>query len=124
MKKTLIACGIFAAFILALTPPSGCYYDNEEDRFPDATCDTVNMRYSVEIKQILEDHCYKCHKTGSPTFSGIPFDTYDQLKVVADNGKLVARTNDANAPMPQEGLMSVCNRDKIRSWVNAGAPNN
>lgn len=124
MKKTLVACGVIAAFLFVLSMPPGCYYDNEEDRFPNSTCDTVNVRYSVEILQILEDHCFKCHKSTSPTYSQIPFETYDQLKVVADNGKLVLRTNDPGQPMPQEGLMSVCNRDIIRSWVNAGAPNN
>lgn len=124
MKKTLVACGIFAAFLLLLAAPSGCYYDNEEERFPDLTCDTVGIRYSVEITQILEDNCYRCHLPSSPSYSGISFETYNQLKTVADNGKLVSRTNDTNAPMPQEGLMSVCNRDKIRAWVNAGAPNN
>jgi uncharacterized membrane protein len=126
MKKTLIACGIFAALIIALTPPSGCYYDNEEERFPDLACDTVGIRYSVEIKQILEERCFKCHQAGHPsgTYSGISFETYNQLKAVADNGKLVGRTNDAGQPMPQEGLMSQCNRDKIRAWVLAGAPDN
>jgi len=127
MKKTLIACGILAAFLMTLALPPGCYHDNEEDRFPDTMCDTANMRYSVEIKQILEDNCYKCHLPSSPTYSGISFETYNQVKVVADNGKLVDRTNNAGAPMPpssEGGLMSICNRDKIRAWVKAGAPNN
>lgn len=125
MKKTLFACGLLAATLLMLSTPSGCYYDNEEDRFPGATCDTADMRYSVEIKQILQDNCYRCHLSSSATFSGIPFDTYEQIKAVADNGKLVTRINDANLPMPQdEGLMSLCNRQKIEAWVKAGAPNN
>jgi uncharacterized membrane protein len=125
MKKTLFACGLVAALLLMLAAPSGCYYDNEEERFPGATCDTVAMRYSVEIREIMQTNCDRCHLSGSSTYSGIPFDTYDQVKTVADNGKLVQRINDASAPMPQdEGLMSQCNRDKIEAWVNAGAPNN
>lgn len=125
MKKILFACGLLSAFMLMLAMPSGCYYDNEEDRFPDASCDTVNMRYSVEVKEIMQANCYRCHLSSSSTYSGIPFETYDQVKVVADNGKLVGRINDAGAPMPQdEGLMSLCNRQKIEAWVNAGALNN
>ena len=125
MKKTLFACGLLSAFLLILALPSGCYYDNEEERFPDAVCDTVGMRYSVDIKQIMEVNCYRCHLPTSATFSGIPFETYDQLKVVVDNGKLLDRINNASAPMPQdEGLMSICNRQKIEAWVHAGAPNN
>jgi hypothetical protein len=125
MKKILFACGLLSALLLMLAMPSGCYYDNEEDRFPDASCDTVNMRYNVEIKEIMQENCYRCHLSSSSTYSGIPFETHSQLKEVADNGKLVDRINNAGAPMPQdEGLMSVCNRDKIEAWVNAGAPNN
>lgn len=124
MKKTLFVCGVFAAFLLLLAAPSGCYYDNEEDRFPDSTCDTVNMRYSVEITQILQANCYRCHLPSAATYSGISFETYNEFKAVADNGKLLQRINDQNAPMPQEGLMSLCNREKIAAWVNAGALNN
>lgn len=124
MKKTLFASSLLGALLMLVAAPSGCYYDNEEDRFPDSTCDTTNVRYSVEIKQILQNNCYKCHKPGGSNYSDIPFETYNQVKAIADNGKLVARTNDANAPMPQEGLMSLCNRLKIEAWVKAGAPNN
>lgn len=127
MKKTLFTCGVFAAILLSLAFPSGCYYDNEEDRFPGTgnTCDTVGMRYSVEIKQILQDNCYECHLSSSPAmYSGIPFETHAQLQEVALNGKLVDRINSAAAPMPQTGLMLACNRRKIEAWVNAGAPDN
>jgi len=125
MKKTLLTCGVFAALLLLLTAPSGCYYDNEEDRFPGSnSCDTTSMRFSVEIKQIMEDNCNRCHLESEPNYSGVPFETYDQVKEVADNGKLVDRINDQNAPMPQEGLMALCDRQKIAAWVNAGAPNN
>lgn len=125
MKKTLFACGLLSALILMLAMPFGCYYDNEEDRFPNSGCDTTDMRYSVEIRQIFQDKCDKCHLSSSPSYSGIPFETYNEVKEVVDNGKLLIRINDANAPMPQdEGLMSICNRQKIEAWVNAGAPDN
>ncbi|MCB0527167.1 MAG: hypothetical protein KDC65_01760, partial [Saprospiraceae bacterium] len=125
MKKTIIAFGTLAGLFLLLCVPSGCFYDNEEDLYGTGTtpCDTVNMRYSVEIKQILQDNCYDCHLPSLPaTYSGIPFETYDQLKVVALNGQLVERINSAAAPMPQTGLMLPCNREKMEAWVNAGAP--
>lgn len=126
MKKTLFICGFFAAFLLLLSLPSGCYYDNEEDRFPGTgnTCDTVGMRYSVEIREIMQDNCYQCHISSSSEYSGIPFETHAQLQEVALNGKLVDRINSAAAPMPQSGLMLACNRRKIEAWVKAGAPDN
>ena len=125
MKKTLFAFGLLAVFLLLLAAPSGCYYDNEEDRFPSPSCDTLDMRFSIEIRDIMQANCDRCHLSGASSFSGIPFDTYDQVKEVADNGKLLDRINNAGSPMPQdEGLMSLCNRQKIEAWVNAGAPNN
>ena len=126
MKQALVALGILSCFIL-LSLPAGCYWDNEEDLYgPDPTtnCDTTNMRYSVEIKQIMDEHCSSCHLSTSSTFSGIPYETHAQFQTVALNGKLLDRINNQAAPMPETGLMSLCNRLKIEAWVKAGAPNN
>lgn len=113
------------ALLLALSVQPACVYENEEDLYgTDTPCDTVSMRYSVEILEILQDNCYECHLPSSSNYSEISFETYDDVKVLADNGKLVSRINDASAPMPQSGLMPLCNRQKIEAWVRAGALNN
>jgi hypothetical protein len=125
MKKILLAGGALSAFLLTLSLPSGCYYDNEEERFPNTSCDTAGIRYSVELRQIMQSNCDRCHLPNASNYSNIPFETYEQVKAVALSGKLVDRINDASSPMPQDaGLMSLCNRQKIEAWVNAGAPNN
>ena len=61
MKKTLFTLGLLAGLFYALSVPTGCYYDNEEELYGGDTtaCDTANMRYSVEIKQILQANCYQ-----------------------------------------------------------------
>jgi cytochrome c5 len=125
MKKTLAALASLLSLVL-LTMPTSCYYDNEEDLYgPDTTaCDTAAIRYSVEIKKILEDNCNSCHLPTGVTYSSIPFETHAQLQEVALNGKLVDRTNSISAPMPQTGLMDKCSRLKLEAWVKAGAPNN
>lgn len=126
MKKTIVALGVLAGLAF-MALPSGCYWDNEEDLYgPDPTvnCDTTNIRFSVEIKQIMADHCNTCHLSTGPTYSSIPYETYDQFKAVALNGKLVHRINDVGSPMPETGLMSLCNRLKIEAWVKAGALDN
>ena len=115
------------AGIALMVLPAGCYWDNEEDLYgpdPTANCDTTSLRFSVEIKQIMADHCNSCHLTTAASYSGIPYETYDQFKTVALNGKLLDRINNQAAPMPQTGLMSLCNRLKIEAWVKAGAPDN
>lgn len=123
MKIRLLFCGSLCVWILVALP-AGCAYDNEADLYgPEAACDTTAMRYSVEIKEILQDNCYSCH-TVTSNISGYPFEEYAQIRDYALSGKLVERINDPINPMPQAGLMSLCNRQKIAVWVNAGAPNN
>lgn len=126
MKQVLLTLSVIGTFVLLLLP-NGCYWDNEEDLYgPDPTtnCDTTALRFSVEIRQIMQENCDKCHFSTSPTFSGIPFETHAEFKVVADNGKLLNRINNQAMPMPETGLMSLCNRLKIEAWVKAGSPNN
>lgn len=126
MKETILAFGLLAGILFVVSVPSSCYYDNEIDLYgADTTlCDTANLRYSVEIRKIMQDHCDECHISTSPTFSGIPFETHAEFKAVAMSGALLDRINNAGNPMPQTGLMLICNRQKIEAWVKAGAPNN
>lgn len=123
MKKTLAALIVFSGIAL-LGLPAACYYENEEDLYGSSTCITANMRFSVEIKQILQAQCDECHVSTSASYSGIPIETYAEMKEIADNGKLVGRINDQGAPMPQTGLMDKCSRQKIEAWVTDGAPDN
>lgn len=123
MKKLLLFCGLLGLWAL-LALPTGCAYDNEEELYgPVESCDTTGMRYSVEIKQILQDNCYSCH-TETANISGYPFEDFEILRNYAVTGTLVTRINDHITPMPQSGLMDLCKRQKIEAWVNAGALNN
>lgn len=125
MKK-ILAVTAFSLGLLLLALPSGCYYDNEEDLYGPAltNCDTAGMRFSVEIRAIMQQNCDGCHLPSSSTYSGYTFETHAQVEAVAKNGKLLNRTNSQSLPMPPTGLLSACNRAKIEAWVNAGAPNN
>ena len=107
----------------ALSVPS-CYYDNEEDLYGGVTCDTVAVSYTSDIVPILSNSCYGCHDASSYTISGSQFDNYNLIKTLVSDGKLVNRTNDASNPMPPTELMDDCNRNLIKAWVAAGAPNN
>lgn len=127
MKNFIAASALLLLLLGLMTTPTACFYDNEEDLYgPDSTntCDTAGMRYSVEIKKILEDNCNSCHLPSGATYSTIPYETHAQLQEVALNGKLVERINDQASPMPETGLMDKCSRLKIEAWVRAGAPNN
>lgn len=103
-----------------------CYYDNEEDLYPDApVCDTLDVRYSADVAIIMQNNCNACHGSGFPQ-AGIITDNYDDLKVIAENGKLWGAVNheDGYSPMPQDRpKLNDCDLSKIRIWINNGALN-
>ena len=123
MKKLL-------CFVMAL---SGCLFivfscskKSEDELNGGATCDSANMKFTANIKPILQSFCFSCHGNGLSQ-NGINFDTYAGVKAVADNGKLVGAITHAAgfSPMPQNASkLSDCNINKIKDWVNSGALNN
>jgi len=135
MKKiilVLIVLFITAGFI-------GCYYDKADLVYPSSTttnpvtptpgtCDTLVVRYNVEIKNILSANCYACHSGAATNGGGHKYDVYPgDLVTMAKNGKLVlAITHSPGAvAMPKGGgMLSDCDIAKIRWWVKNGAPNN
>ena len=92
------------------------------------TCDTVDMKYGADIVPILQSRCYGCHGGGSTLGSGgISLDSYNNLKIYADNGFL--KGNITHAPgfvgMPfGQPKMDDCTINKILDWINRGTKNN
>lgn len=127
-KKILFASACIIAFLFF---SQGCYYHKADVEYP-ATggCDTTGMRYSVEIKAILDANCKSCHD--GPDITG--YDLYDHatISALALDGNftygtlLSAVMHEGGAPeMPQGGLkLQECDINKIAAWVHDGAPNN
>lgn len=94
---------------------------------PDAgECETADRSYSNHIQPILQNTCIGCHSGGAPS-GGINLSTYDGVRNVALNGRLVgAISHDPGySPMPQGGAMlPECKISQIQAWIDAGAPNN
>lgn len=89
-------------------------------------CTTGTVSYSKDITDILSN-CQSCHSGTSPS-GGINLSNHAGVKTVGDNGKLynaVAQNGQAQAmpPAPSTKLPS-CDISKIKSWVDAGCPNN
>lgn len=117
---------LFYVIAIAMISTS-CYYDNEEDVYPfdpDQSCDTLNMSFTNNIKPILDNNCVSCHPTSNPS-GGVILDSYNQVKIVADNGKLWGSVNHESgySPMPQGGgKLGDCDLNKIKAWINDGSP--
>jgi len=105
---------------------SSCTFDNEEDLYPQIPdCDTLNVTYSETIAPIMSANCDFCH-SGSTPQGNVLTDTYDDLKIIADNGRLWGAVNHESGytPMPKDlPQLNDCDLKKIKSWIDNGALN-
>jgi hypothetical protein len=115
--------------IVTIALMTGCYYDNKEELYPELsfTCDTANVTYSIQVKNILNSYCIGCHGGSYMNDGGkIRLDNYTDLKTIVDNGKLLgALVHLPNyKPMPKNSPpLSDCRINQIKAWINKGAIN-
>ena len=122
MKKSIVIIFCFAIVF------SSCYRDVEEILYPsDGTCNTIEVTYASTVVSILQSNgCLGCHSGGAPS-GNISLEGYNNVRTVAQNGKLFGAINHSPgfAPMPLGGnKMSSCNINKIKAWIDAGFSNN
>ena len=115
---------ISVLFIGSLLLLSSCYYDNYDDLVVDGNaCDTVSMKYSVDIAPIIDNSCVSCH-SGSAPAGNIDLSTYSSVKVYADNGSLLGSMEHKNgySPMPKnQNKLDDCTISKVSAWINQGS---
>ena len=105
---------------------SACYYDVEEEIYPEKECDTDSVSYQADIVPVLMDNCFVCHSAQARQ-GGIILEGYDQVKEKVNSGQLLGaiRHDPGFSPMPQGGAkLPECTIQKIESWIADGAPNN
>jgi len=94
---------------------------------PDAGgCDTSNVTFSGYVLPVIQSYCLGCHSGSAPS-GGIGLGSYDQVKAVAQAGKLYGAISweYGYSPMPQNAAqLSDCRISKIKAWIDAGMPNN
>lgn len=90
-----------------------------------SACDTAVFTFTA-VKKMIDANCLNCH-SGATASGGLNFSTYAQVKVVADNGKLLGAISHTPgySPMPMGNpKLSDCQVTQVRKWILAGAPNN
>ena len=115
--------GQLILILVALSLFSSCTKDSIESLNP---CDTVAITYSGVVQPILEVNCYGCHSGSSPR-GNVSLDNYDDVKVVALDGRLGGTVNyePGYSPMPQmRDQLDSCYLYYINTWIEEGAPNN
>lgn len=89
-------------------------------------CETENISYAEFIEPLLLNNCVGCH-SGSPPSGGIDLTTHENVATYALNGRLYGAIAHESgfSPMPQGAdPLDSCFVDKIKSWIDEGAPNN
>lgn len=118
MKKSFYT---LLLFLLALVYLGGCYYDNEEELYPDSfNCNVDNVNYELDIKPIVDTNCALsgCHVPGTGRKD---LSTYQGMKDIVDDGRLNDRVI-VKKDMPPSGGLSKCDIDKINAWIQLGGP--
>lgn len=94
---------------------------------PDAgQCNTSNVTYSGTIRPLIINTCQGCHSGSAPS-AGINLTTYQGIATVANNGRLYGAISHTTGfvAMPYGGnKLSQCAIDKVKAWIDSGAPNN
>jgi hypothetical protein len=104
----------------------GCYYDNEVVLYGVEECSADPATFSGTIAPIIARNCLTCHSQ-SVASGGVMMETFAQVSLLAESGKLVGVVTHASgfSPMPKNAAqLSDCNIIKIREWVDAGALDN
>lgn len=118
--------GLFLSAIALVMTLSSCYYDVEEELYPNYGCDLTNISYSADIVPIMNRYCYSCHSVAANQ-GNIILEGYDQMVRYINDGSLIGSIKHESGwiPMPEDApKMPDCDIMKITEWVNAGNFNN
>jgi len=131
---SMIKLGLAIGFIGIWFTPS-CTYDRGEVIQPATPqeldfCDSIKavdstlVSYKCDVKPILDVECtLTCHTPTS--VSGTPFlDSYDLVKVVANDGSLMGSINWTGTfttmPFLSATKIDLVQRNTIQEWINQG----
>jgi hypothetical protein len=123
MKKIL---GLFTLITLFCI---SCYYDNEENLYPEinTSCDTTNVTFSGSISIMISNNCYSCHSNSTAANFGNNIRLQDYSDVNAQSQRVLGSINHNSgfSPMPKGGAkLNDCLIKQFEIWVNNGSPNN
>jgi hypothetical protein len=122
----MAARSIINLLLLAVITLPACYYDNEEDLYPQGECITTDISFVQDIVPIIQQHCYVCH-SAAVNSGNITLEGHLNMVKYAQNGRLTGAITHQSGyvPMPQNApKLSACNIARIEQWVADGALNN
>ncbi len=91
-----------------------------------ADCNPDDFSFATNIEPVVSAYCAGCHGGSSPD-ADLLLETYDQIKTIALDGRLMDAlygTNNATLMPDNTTGLPECNISNFQNWVDAGAPNN
>jgi len=130
LMKTTVKFSLIVAFSITALLVVTCKHeipltDKDGDNNTD-TCGTIVFTYSGGVAPLMNTYCAKCHNA-TTTKAGIDLTSYDGVKTVGLNGRLLGSIKQASGykPMPPGTTkLTGCQIRQIEKWVQAGAANN
>lgn len=123
MKYFLFTTSLFLIFF------GSCYYDNEEDLYPELqqNCDTTNVSFENTIKPMLAANCFACHSNANAANFGSNLAIEDYQDVVNLQQPVIGAIKHESpySPMPKNGSkLSNCLIRQFEIWIENGFPQN
>lgn len=102
---------------------SSCGYNKEELPGPvELPANGVEITYTTHGKAVFDAHCISCHSPLGGSVAGVNLDTYTDVKLKADAGRIQVRLVDGSPSfMPTSGSLPQATKDTIQMWLDQGA---
>ncbi len=116
----IIFCFVFMSIF------TSCYYDVEEDLYPNENCTITTVSYNTDILPVLESKCIVCHNNAS-LLGNITLEGHANVVNYIKNGSFIGsiRHEGIYSPMPKgSSKLEVCTIQKIEKWIADGYPEN
>lgn len=121
MKYLLLITILFFAIF------GSCYYDNEEDLFPDLEqeCDTADINFIGTIEPMLAGNCLSCHSnSNAPNFgNNLAIEDYQDVVNLQQAILGAIKHEPPYSPMPKNGnKLNNCLIRQFEIWVENDFP--
>ncbi len=121
MKKTFFFLPISVFFLV-----TSCYYDVEEELYPEGCESVIDVSYSTHVLPIVDNACYGCH-SASANQGNITLEGYQSLEPYLADGSFECSINwnGGCSPMPKnQSKMHPCDLAIVNQWLDDGALDN
>lgn len=118
---------LFALLAILTFSLSACYYDSEEELYPDfgQACDTALVQYTPQISGIINNHCIVCHgaSVAASLGGGVNLSSFTLVSDQADAVLGAISHSGGYSPMPKgSSRLDNCSIAKVDKWIRDGKP--